>query len=106
MKHLLPDRFGLGVDRREDKRITQSESLFVPLTRPFAPATMLGLAPLALRVWASTNGRTLQSGLFRLRDKTSRPTRVPCFAPLPRLAGFGFPLKDYAAKPGKTWLPR
>ena len=24
----------------------------------------------------------------------------------PRLAGFGFPLKDYAAKPGKTWLPR
>ena len=23
----------------------------------------------------------------------------------PRLAGFGFPLKDYAAKPAKTWLP-
>jgi hypothetical protein len=28
-----------------------------------------------------------------------------CPTPSPRLAGFGFPLKDYAAKPGKTWLP-
>jgi len=28
-----------------------------------------------------------------------------CPALSPRLAGFGFPLKDYAAKPGKTWLP-
>jgi hypothetical protein len=26
--------------------------------------------------------------------------------PLPRLAGFGFPLQDYASKQGKTWLPR
>ena len=25
--------------------------------------------------------------------------------PSPRLAGFGFPLKDYAAKHGTTWLP-
>ena len=29
----------------------------------------------------------------------------PCTTLSPRLAGFGFPLKDYAAKPGKTWLP-
>jgi hypothetical protein len=29
-----------------------------------------------------------------------------CPALSPRLAGFGFPLKDYAAKSGKTWLPR
>jgi hypothetical protein len=75
------------------------ENLSVPLPRSFAPATMLGLAPLALRVWASTNGRPLHSGPFRLRDKKSRPPRVPLFAPFPalspRLAGFGFPLKDY-----------
>ena len=56
------------------------------------------------------NGRPLHSGPFWLRDKKSRPPRAP-FSPLcpalsPRLAGFGFPLKDYAAKHGKTWLPR
>ena len=56
--------------------VTQPEGLSVPLTRPFAPATMLGLAALALRVWASSNGRPLHSGPFILRDKTSRP-RVP-----------------------------
>jgi len=71
------------------------ESLSVPLTRPFAPATMLGLAPLALRVWASTNGRPLNSGPFRLRDKKSRPPRVPFFAPLPRPV----------AKTCRLWLP-
>ncbi len=64
---------------------------------------MLGLAP---RAWAYANGRPLHSGPFGLRDKRSRPPRVP-FHPVgpalsPRLAGFGFPLKDYAAKPGKT----
>jgi hypothetical protein len=26
-------------------------------------------------------------------------------SPSQRLAGFDFPLKDYAAKHGKTWLP-
>ena len=71
---------------------------------------MLGLAPLALRVWAYANGRPLDSGPFRLRDKKPRPRVFPfwphCPALSPRLAGFGFPLKDYAAKPGKTWLPR
>ena len=71
---------------------------------------MLGLVALALRVWASANGRPLHSGPFRLRDKSARPRVSPwmphCPALSPRLAGFGFPLKDYAAKPGKTWLPR
>ena len=89
--------------------VPQPESLSVPLTRPFALATMLGFAALALRVWASTNGRPLNSGPFRLRDTRSRPRVSPfsphCPALSPRLADFGFPLKDYAAKPGKTWLP-
>ena len=56
--------------------VPQPENPSAPLSRPFAPVTMLGLAALALRVWASANGRPLHSGPFRLRDKTSRP-RVP-----------------------------
>ncbi len=44
---------------------------------------MLGLAPLALCVWASSNGRPLHSGPFSLRDKTSRPPRAGLYAPLP-----------------------
>jgi hypothetical protein len=75
--------------------VSQPESLSVLLTRPFAPATMLGLAPLALRVWAYANGRPLHSGPFKLRDKTSRPPRVPFFAPLPRPV----------AKTCRLWLP-
>jgi hypothetical protein len=43
---------------------------------------MLGLAALALRVWASTNGRPLHSGPFILRDKRSRPPRVLLFDPI------------------------
>jgi hypothetical protein len=62
--------------------VTQPESLSVPLTRPFAPATMLGLAALALRVWASSNGRPLHSGPFRLRDKRSRPPRARFLYPI------------------------
>ena len=62
--------------------VTQPESLSVPLTRPFAPATMLGLAALALCVWASSNGRPLHSGPFRLRDKGSRPPRSRFLYPL------------------------
>jgi hypothetical protein len=58
------------------------------LTRPFAPATMLGLAPLALRVWASTNGRPLHSGPFSLRDKESRPPRPHFISPLSPALGF------------------
>ena len=55
------------------------------------------------------NGRPLHSGPFWLRDKKSRPPRAP-FSPLcpalsPRLAGFGFPLKDYAAKPARLGSP-
>jgi hypothetical protein len=56
--------------------VPQPESRSIPLTRPFAPATMLGLAAFALRVWASSNGRPLHSAAFRLRDKGSRP-RAP-----------------------------
>ena len=82
--------------------ITQPENPSAPLSRPFAPAAMLGLAPFALRVWAYANGRPLHSGPFSLRDKTSRPPRVPLFAPLPtpsrKTASFRFPLKDYASK--------
>jgi hypothetical protein len=52
------------------------EGLSVPLSRPVAPATMLGLASLALRVWTSATGRTLHSGPFawetRQRDPASR----------------------------------
>ena len=43
--------------------VPQPESLSVPLLRPFAPATMLGVAPLALRVWAYANGRRSTPGL-------------------------------------------
>jgi hypothetical protein len=34
------------------------------------------------------------------------PFEIPTvkLPPSPRLAGFGFPLKDYAAKHGQTWL--
>jgi hypothetical protein len=71
---------------------------------------MFGLAPLALCECASTNGQSLRSGPYSLRDKRSKPPRVPfwphCPALSPSLADFGFPLKDYAAKHGKTWLPR
>jgi len=63
---------------------------------------MLGLVALALRVWASINGRPLHSGRFRLRDKTLRPRVSPCMSPLPtpsrKTASFRFPLKDYASK--------
>ena len=63
---------------------------------------MLGLVALALRVWASANGRTLHSRPFRLRDKASRP-RVslgmsPSLSPSRKTASFRFPLKDYASK--------
>src|ERR1039457_3361639 len=75
--------------------VPQPEYPSIPLSRPLAPATMLGLAPLALRVSASTNGRPLHSGPFRLRDKKSRPPRVPLFAPLP----------GPVAKTCRLWLP-
>ena len=53
--------------------VTQPENRCVPLTRPHAPATMLGIATLALRVWASATGRPLHFAAFILRDKDSRP---------------------------------
>jgi hypothetical protein len=37
---------------------------------------MLGFVALALRVWASANGRPLHSWPFRLRDKGARPPRT------------------------------
>ena len=81
------------------KLVTQPESLSIPLTRPFAPATMLGLATLALRVWASSNGRPLHSGPFILRDKKSRPPRVRFVCPRrARLRAFDSPFQDYASK--------
>jgi hypothetical protein len=55
--------------------VPQPENPSVPLTRPFAPATMVGLAPLALRVWAYANGRPLHSGPFRPREQ-GPPLRV------------------------------
>ena len=89
--------------------VPQPETPSAPLARPLAPATMLGLATLALRVWAYAHGRPLHSGPFRLRDKKSRPPRAPfwphCPSLSPRLAGFGFPLKDYAAKPARLGSP-
>jgi len=44
--------------------------------------------------------------------QTRAPKGVPFGIPTfklslpPRLAGFGSPLKDYAAKHGQTWLPQ
>jgi len=38
----------------------------------------------------------------REKPSSKKLCRIP---PSPSLAGYGFPLKDYAAKPGKTWLP-
>jgi len=76
--------------------VPQPESPSVPLSRPFAPAAMLGLAALALRVWTSANGRPLHSRPFRLRDKTSRP-RVPgLFTPSPLLIRGCFFRRFYA----------
>jgi len=65
-----------------------SESIFCP------PIFILGNFYPATPVMASNK-------------RTALPFRkAACVAPSPRLAGFGFPLKDYAAKHGKTWLPR
>jgi hypothetical protein len=57
------------------------------------------------RKWATAPLRAFQSE----RQDIAAP-RFPLFpsycpAPSPSLAGFGFPLQDYAAKHGKTWLP-
>jgi len=59
--------------RRAFQLVPQPENPFVSLSPPFAPATMLGLAALALRVWTSANGRPLHSRRCRLRDEPSRP---------------------------------
>ena len=90
--------------------VTQPENPSVSLTRPFAPATMLGLAPLALRVWAYANGRPLHSGPSRLRDKKPRPRVPPFFAPLPRpvtkTCRVWLPLEKLRRQTRQTWLPR
>lgn len=56
--------------------VPQPENPSVPLARPSAPGAMLGFVALALRVWASANGRPLHSWPFRLRDKGARPPRT------------------------------
>ena len=57
--------------------VPQPENPSVSLTRPFAPATMLGLAPLALRVWAYANGRPLHSVRIPINSDTySNPFRT------------------------------
>jgi hypothetical protein len=75
--------------------VTQPENPSVPLSRPFAPATMLGLATLALCVWAYANGQPLHSGPFSLRDKTSRPRAAHCDPRCPTTV----------AKTRRLWLP-
>jgi hypothetical protein len=91
--------------------VPQPENPTAPLSRPFAPATMLGLAPLALRVWVSANGRPLHSGPFQAERQVIAAPAFRLFAPLPRFVAKTCrlwlpPQADSAAKHGKTWLPR
>ena len=106
---MLHARPSTSHEARQPRRsaIWAGESHTHQATAPVSPGRQKSeyahvFAPLALHVWAYANGRLLHSGHFRLRDKTSRPPRVPLFAPLPtpsrKTASFRFPLKDYASK--------
>ena len=83
---LMPPRF---------QPVPPPENPSVPLSRPYAPGTVLGLAMLALRVWAYANGRPLHSRAFPAERQDIAPPACPLFSPSPRPV----------AKTCRLWLP-
>ena len=79
--------------------VPQPENPSVALSRPFVPvpAVMLGLAPLALRVWAYANGRTGSAAASLL---------VHVFWFASKLAATATPDGRRQKQPGKTHFAR